>query len=164
MSLPARKGVVSVSLVESVQHQPQAQPQARAKVKSMEKAPVPEKSEQTAQQQPTQGQPGEAGDPKAVARESDLLIGAVTQLINSHKIYPQEAIDREEEGKVTLGLTLDRAGQLLDLKVEEPSPFELLNQAALLTVRAVKQFPRLPEVVPAPLHLHVPLIFRIEKN
>jgi len=113
---------------------------------------------------PSQSSPqGELGDPHAIELESDRFIAAVTRLIEQRKIFPKEAIDRDEEGKVMIGISLDREGHLLESKIEEPCKFQLLNDAALRTVNSVK-FPEVPEIVPTPVHLHVPLVYRIERN
>jgi protein TonB len=106
----------------------------------------------------------ESGDPKAMGEESSIFISTVSRMLEQKKIYPQSAIDREQEGKVVVGLTLNREGSLTAANIEEPSPFELLNEAALKTVRAVAKFPAVPALIPAPIHLHVPLIYRIERN
>ena len=63
-----------------------------------------------------------------------------------------------------VAITVDREGKLLDASIEVPSSFDLLNEAALKTVKAIVQYPRVPLSVAAPLHLHIPLVFRIERN
>jgi TonB family protein len=87
----------------------------------------------------------------------------VTALINQHKAFPPSAIDREEEGQVLIAVTIAKDGHILESKIESPSPFESLNQAALDAILAVGKFPELPDPTPEPIHLHVPLIFKIER-
>ena len=153
----AKKGVVSVEFVQSVSHEP-----VLPKSKGPDKKPAQEQKTQPEKAQNLAGQKGVEGDPQAVARETDVFITKITDLIASHKIYPQEAIDREEEGKVILGITVERDGHISGVQIEQASPFELLNQAALRSVHRIESFPPVPELVPVPLHLHVPLVFRIE--
>lgn len=159
----AKKGVVSVSFVEPVSHRAttEARVNPSRSIKKSEPAeltPPPPAVEAT----PATSQP--TGDPQAVARESDLFISAVTRIIDQHKVYPREALAREEEGKVIVGLTLERSGQVVASQVEEPSPFSRLNEAALQTIKMVGQFPPVPSTIATPLHLHVPLVFKIENN
>ncbi len=157
-----RHGVVSVNFVQSVDHE--ASVAKARKAKSQPSSEVPAAQSQPANAADSKPQNAEPGDPAAIQRESDIFIGTVTRLLEQKKIYPQPAIDREEEGKVIVGLTLDREGLVTAVNLEESSPFNLLNEAALRTVRAVGHFPRVPDVVPAPIHLHVPLVYRIERN
>lgn len=161
-SAPSRSGhgVVSVSFIQSISHDSESAAPSRKK----EGHSAPKADNSRPEQPSTPGAAGAPGDPNAIAHESDLFISAVTQLVDQNKIFPKAAIDREEEGKVLVAVTLDRSGELLDSKIEEPSPFELLNEAALKTVRAIAKYPVVPAMVPAPIHLHIPLIFRIERN
>lgn len=158
-----RHGVVSVSFVQSVDHEASVAKARKAKSQPSHEA-TPTQTSQSNAAEDSKVQNAEPGDPAAIQRESDIFIGAVTRLLEQRKIYPQQAIDREEEGKVIVGLTLDRDGLLTAANLEGPSPFQLLNEAALRTVRAVGHFPKVPDVVPAPIHLHVPMVYRIERN
>ena len=166
----SKHGVVSVSFVQSVRHgsnkQNEAAKQNLAKPKS--EASSPSKLEQPAELLPSSDL-GMISEPRAVepggqVHESDIFIAEVTKLLEQNRIYPQRAIDREEEGKVIVGLTLDREGAVTSANIEEPSPFQRLNEAALATVGSVRRFPRVPEAVAAPIHLHIPLVYRIERN
>lgn len=152
----SKRGVVSVNFVEPVVHQaePRAVNRKRAVVstKPLTK-PLPP---------PMANQP--PPDPQAQANEAGVFIGTVARLVAQHRVYPQEAIDREQEGKVIVGLTLDREGVLIAANVEEGSPYQLLNNAAIQTVHAVGRYPPVPDIVPAPIHLHIPLNYRIERN
>ena len=152
----SRQGVVSVDFVQPVSH-------GAATLRGKGQEPQKEKAEtESRQAQNLMGQKGVEGDPQAVARETDQFIAKITSLIASHKIYPQEAIDREEEGKVILGITVERDGEISSVQIEQPSAFDLLNQAALRSAHSIERFPPVPELVPVPLHLHVPIVFRIE--
>jgi TonB family protein len=153
----SKRGVVSVNFVEPVVHQ--AADRA-VKRKSDVVSTKPMRKPQPAPPQPNPPPP----DPQAQANEAGVFIGTVARLVAQHRIYPQEAIDREQEGKVIVGLTLDREGILTAANVEEASPYQLLNDAALKTVHAVGHYPPVPDIVPAPIHLHIPLVYRIERN
>ncbi|MGI9295288.1 MAG: TonB family protein, partial [Pseudomonadales bacterium] len=45
-------------------------------------------------------------------------------------IYPERAIDRNQEGTVVLQVTVNRKGKVLNIKNDEPSRYRLLNSAA----------------------------------
>lgn len=165
-SPPMRKGegIVTVNFIETIDHDEDTgdkdpEPQKNKKDPSKFKA-KPLSETNLAQQAAQEKLPG---DPRALARESDLFIAAVMKLVDLNKVYPQEAIDREEEGKVLVAVTISREGQLVELKVEDPSPFELLNEAALTSVQKIKKFPEVPLILSAPIHLHIPLMFKVKR-
>jgi TonB family protein len=163
VAVNGKHGVVSVSFIQSVHHETSISSPVRVKSHRSH----PSAAMKAAEPVPAQAEPPpnvESGDPNAINHESNIFISTVSRMLEQKKVYPQSAIDREEEGKVIVGLTLDREGTLTAANVEEPSPFALLNEAALQTVRAVAKFPPVPAVVAAPIHLHVPLIYRIERN
>jgi protein TonB len=54
--------------------------------------------------------------------------------------YPPTAIRSGQEGTVRIGLSVDRAGRVVSAEVVTPSPWPLLNEAALRTVRRVWRF------------------------
>lgn len=152
----AKHGVVSVDFVASVSHETRP----RTKPKSDTVNPHPMKTETPPSAEPPQPQ----ADPAAVAGAAQTYGLSIMTLVGRKKIYPQEAIDREQEGKVVIGLTLDRAGLVTAANLEEPSQFQILNEAAMKTVQAVGQFPPVPDLLSVPLHLHVPIVYRIERN
>lgn len=156
--LNTRKGVVSVEFVHSFSHKSVEEKGDRKKVEPQNSvAAVPQNVEPN-----LVGQKGVEGDPAAQARETDAFIATVTALIAQHKIYPSEAIAREEEGRVILGLTVERDGLISSVQIEQPSPFELLNEAAIRSIHKIQRFPPVPDLISVPLHLHVPLVFRLE--
>lgn len=151
-----KHGSIAVDLIQSVSSEqfvdPHNHPGRKAKRQEKKNA---------ASASPPVNQP--AGDPNGSAKESDLYIALISKLINARKIYPSSAVEREEEGRVVIGVTLDREGHIVDSKIETGAPFESLNKAALETIKSVGQFPPIPAEVPDPIHLHVPLIFKVDK-
>lgn len=150
---PAKRGVISVDFIESVHHETEP-PSLRHKAKPVAK---PEASKTLKPQ-------GPAGDPEAVARETDSYIETILQIINQRKVYPRESLEREEEGRVVLGVSVAVDGKVLDVQIEESSPFQRLNASAVKTIFDIKAFPPLPSAVTPPLHLHIPLLYRLESN
>src|SRR5437868_2974499 len=78
-----KKGVVSVSFIQLVSHDPSELPAFRKKKgpPSPEPKPSAEVSPVNTENQSGAQTQGEAGDPQAIAKESDLFIAAVTQMI-----------------------------------------------------------------------------------
>ena len=66
-------------------------------------------------------------------------------LLAKYKRYPGSAQRRGQEGQVTLTFTIGRDGQLMSYHVNEPSPYKLLNKAAVKTLKRAAPFPKIPE-------------------
>ena len=60
---------------------------------------------------------------------------SVSGWLESHRVYPDEARRRDEEGAVTLRFTVDRAGQVLNVEVVRGSGWQTLDSAALDLLR-----------------------------
>ncbi len=65
--------------------------------------------------------------------------------IAQFKHYPRIARNRGFEGQPVVAFTLGHNGELLEISVEQPSPFKLLDQAALKAVRAASPYPSIPK-------------------
>lgn len=94
----------------------------------------------------------------------DSYVGQVMALIDQHKLYPEESLEREEEGRVVIGLTIEADGTISASSLEEKCAFDVLNEAALKTIARIQKFPPLVAGIAAPLHLHVPLVFKIQRH
>jgi protein TonB len=71
--------------------------------------------------------------------------------------YPSEALSRHQEGTVMIQFLVGTEGQVLNAEVWQSSPWALLNEAALRTVRGRWQFSK------GPVRLYrVPIRFRIQ--
>lgn len=152
----AKKGTISVDLIETVRHQPEPLiKKGPGHAKPTFRPPQPE-------QQPVP--PQAVNKISADAPEMQAYILAVLKEINKRKVYPLAALDRGEEGKVVVGVSVGAGGQVLDVRVEEPSAFVRLNQAAVDTVKNIPSLPPLPAAVAPPVHLHIPLVYRVENH
>ena len=74
-------------------------------------------------------------------------------------LYPREALRRGQEGTVEIVVDIGREGRITTAEIFSPSPWPLLNQAALRAVRERWHFP--PGEVRRYL---VPIRFKIEKK
>ncbi len=160
-SPPAPKhGVISVEFIEPVRHEPKI-PRFREKQPAKAETPKPAPA---APAQPTVSVPQPVGDPDARARETDAYIQNILDLINKRKTYPRDSIEREEEGRVVLGVSLSADGRVQEVHVEESSRFQRLDQAALKIISEISSFPPLPPMLEAPLHLHIPIVYHLESR
>jgi len=150
-----KRGIIAVEFIHSVKHEEPAVEQASGRKRPTFRAKQPAP--------PPQAEAVAAADATA-APELSAYIEAVLKMIHRRKIYPPEAIDRGEEGRVLIGVSVARSGEVLETRIEEPSPFSRLNQAALQTVSGVKAFPPLPSGLAEPFHMHIPLVYRVESH
>jgi protein TonB len=108
--------------------------------------------------------------PEALATVETRYISDLTVLLNRTKEYPRESIAREQEGKVVVSVSIDRDGLVHEMVVAAPSPFRLLNEAAIATVNRIGKFPAPPVTLVSGVHgagslrLKIPISFRIERH
>jgi len=94
--------------------------------------------------------PGPSLDEETISLESQApeylsYLSQVKLRIKSRWIFPPEARDKYESGRLTLVFTLDRTGKLHRIVIESPSGRQLLDQAAVEAVRGADPFPAFPE-------------------
>lgn len=89
-------------------------------------------------------------------------ITQIVALLNKHKVYPREAIDREQEGKIIAEVVLNADGSIKEVKLQQKAVFDILNQAAIQTILQVGRFPP-PPGDSAEFHFLAPIQFRIER-
>lgn len=178
-STPAR-GVVDIDFVEPATHavngdtasapKPKVEPVHAARKINEPNAvttPAPPTASETsskATNEVTTAPPAGASGSRSRESETAQYIAMITHALERKRIYPPEALAREEEGKVVVGLTVTREGHVTQVTLEQGSPFSRLNQAAIATVNALGQLAPVPDTIDVPLHLHVPLSFRIERR
>ena len=71
--------------------------------------------------------------------------GKIWQRVAKAKYYPRMARKKRLEGKPIVAFTLGKKGDLIDLKIVEASIYDLLNEAALETIRRGIPYPPIPE-------------------
>ena len=72
----------------------------------------------------------------AAASKLDYRSGLL-HLIQSKTVYPTIAQDLEQTGTVVVAVELDQKGKITDSKLHEKSSYDLLNKAALDTIKTV---------------------------
>lgn len=80
--------------------------------------------------------------------------------LERHKEYPRRASLRRQEGEATLYFVIDRAGRVLDFRIEESTGYKLLDEEVVNMIKRASPLPAPPESVPgATLEYRVPVGF-----
>jgi protein TonB len=82
--------------------------------------------------------------------------------IARHKSYPRLARLRGWEGRVVVKFTLGPDGRVEQVSLQDGSPHEVLNEAALDLIRSRKRFEAPPAGSAAPLVLRVPVVYSLQ--
>ena len=85
-----------------------------------------------------------ATEQRNVLRE---FLNGIKKMIESKKKYPPAARNAGIEGRSGIQMIVSKDGQLVDLKIYESSGSEILDNAALESVRDALPFPPIPEEV-----------------
>lgn len=114
-----------------------------------------------------------AGLDGGVNEVSDELLGKIKEGFSSRvwskiekfKYYPRIARKRGFEGKSTVAFTLGKRGELLEISIKNPSPFKLLDEAALEVVKLASPYPPIPETLNMKsIRLTAPIFFTLEEQ
>lgn len=77
--------------------------------------------------------------------------------------YPNRAADKNQQGTVRIGVTIDRSGDLISAVITQEPRYRLLNQAAHKAVKKAAPFPQLPEEMKADsFEVNLPITFRLQ--
>jgi len=90
--------------------------------------------------------------------------GKIWQRVAKVTYYPRMARKRGFEGKPIVAFTLESNGELVDLKLIEASNYDLLNKAALETIRRGIPYPPIPEPLGKnSISFNLPISYVLEK-
>ena len=103
-----------------------------------------------------------ANGPTTVASKVELPSSSAEYLHNPKPIYPNASKRRGEQGMVLVSVLIGADGVAQDAKVKTSSGFELLDQAALNTVKSWKYVPGKRGGVPEAMWFNVPINFVLE--
>lgn len=102
--------------------------------------------------------------PRASSEALDSYRRQLTDLFAREHEYPRIAAMRGWEGEVRLRLRVARRGQLLGVRVDRSSGFEVLDQDALALLEGHGSLPPLPEALEvAEIEVVVPITYRLRK-
>ncbi len=71
-------------------------------------------------------------------------VSLLQQWLERHKLYPQRAMARRQQGTATLYFVVDRAGRVLEHRLEQSSGHRLLDREALAMIDRAAPLPRMP--------------------
>ena len=95
----------------------------------------------------------------------DILSAYISEEIRKHKFYPRFARRNGITGRVLVKFTVLSNGQVINLQVAEDSGNQLLQNAALRTLRRVGQLPPFPlDIRRSQLTLTKSIVYQIEDN
>ncbi len=90
--------------------------------------------------------------------------GKIWQRVAKAKYYPRMARKRGFEGKPIVAFTLGKKGDLVDLKIIKASNYDLLNEAALETIRRGIPYPPIPEPLGKnSISFNLPILYVLER-
>jgi len=67
--------------------------------------------------------------------------------LERHKEYPRRASLRRQEGEATLYFVIDRAGRVLDFRVEKSTGYKILDEEVMNMIKRASPLPAPPESV-----------------
>lgn len=87
---------------------------------------------------------------------------AVKQLIERKKEYPPNARKRKIEGEISVSFTINRKGVINSLEIKRSSGYDILDQAALSTVKDASPFPEFDSSIKEDeIELNVVLVYKL---
>ena len=118
--------------------------------------------------EPTPALPAATPHPTAQRASTEAIDSyrrQLTDLFAREHEYPRVAAMRGWEGEVRLRLRVARRGQLLGVRVDRSSGFEVLDQDALALLEGHGKLPPLPEALEvAEIEVVVPITYRLRKT
>ncbi|MHB9879039.1 energy transducer TonB family protein [Pacificimonas sp. ICDLI1SI03] len=96
------------------------------------------------------------------SEESVTWEARVLARINASKRYPKMMGSRRPEGIARVRMTVDRNGTVSALRVLESSGHNVLDNAAIATVRQAAPLPEIPADRNAPIEITVPVEFSLD--
>jgi len=103
--------------------------------------------------------PGGAGS--GAGAEYGPYLRALRQRIEQSVRYPASARRRGLAGTVSVEILILANGTISDVTVLESSTHQVLDEAALDTIRALPRMPLPPDLPARPLRIRVPVVFQI---
>lgn len=110
----------------------------------------------------TPANPAKSAAEVAVAPKVELPSSDAEYLHNPKPAYPPMSKRRGDQGTVTISVLIGTDGTAQDAKIRTSSGFDLLDQAALNTVKSWRYVPGKRAGVPEAMWFNVPIVFVLE--
>lgn len=167
LTLPGTTGsVMSVKLEEKTQeiaqHYP-VKPQLR-KINKVSKniqtsKPLKKISEQTKEPQ----QQSSTSKQKNVISKAHV-VSVIYKHLTEHFKYPRIAQRRNWEGKVLLAFHITRDGNIKNIKINHSSGYNVLDQAAMISLQKIGQLPQLSSWLSSGMEIQIPIIYQLTNS
>lgn len=95
--------------------------------------------------------------PQLAGEASERWEAKLMARLERHRYYPASARARRQQGVVWVNAQISREGTLLALRLEQGSGNALLDEAALRTFRRAEPLPPIPDDMPAPQQVSLPV-------
>jgi TonB family protein len=97
--------------------------------------------------------------PQKMAQGQSTWESRVLAQLEKHRRYPASALLNKQQGVVYLEVKIGKNGKVLSYNVLKSSGASLLDKAAIHTLKRASPLPRLPESIPAPYLVMLPIEF-----
>lgn len=114
---------------------------------------------QTASQAAAPPSPDAPPAPRVTGEVEDSWEARLMARLEQFRRYPAAARARRQQGVVYVRARISREGRLLAVELDQSSGHPLLDAAALQTFRSAQPLPTVPDAMPAPQELSVPVEF-----
>jgi protein TonB len=149
--------VIKISLIKQKEQRVEVKREIRKKgKKEVKKASIPEKKPEIVSKKPLKKLPEKQKKEKEKPKKPGGLkplqgnlpayyIDAIRSAIEENIFYPLEAIERGEEGIVSVSFTLDRKGEVVECKPLNGKS-NILQEATCIAIKRAK-FPPIPDTI-----------------
>jgi protein TonB len=122
---------------------------------------IPPTPPSTSQQRPTAAPTSSSDAPPhfAIDHEAAIFQQALLSHIERYRHYPERGRRDRARGTVRLVFSMLRDGTVTDVQVISSSGFDVLDAAAVETIRKAAPMPRIPAELPEHLNIHLPVAF-----
>jgi len=104
------------------------------------------------------------GSGQASGTELQAYVSQIVHKIDEVKIYPDDSVFREEQGRVVISIEVQPNGQIGSIQLVESCSFDSLNRAAIETLRRIGKLPPLPQSFKQALKLRIPINYELSKR
>lgn len=92
------------------------------------------------------------------------VISVVYEQFNNHFNYPRIAQRQNWQGKVLLTFRITTKGEIKNIKVNHSSGFEILDQAAVNSLKKIGKLPQLSTGLNSAIDIQLPIIYQLTEG
>lgn len=98
---------------------------------------------------------------KVPAKSKARVASIIYKELNQHFTYPKLAVKRNWQGKVLLSLRVTSSGEIKNIKLNQSSGYEILDQAAINSLSKVDYLPEISSWLPFDIDLEFPVVYKL---